>query len=491
MSSDALHNCVQSVSVEVRSQFCRASDESMQLRRPRSRQPPTSENIHARPHFMRPTANSSVRRSAAKIPPPLNPQSVPLSQPLGRRPPAAPWHSRRSNITATDPVQIASLWEKVMSYTTDTESSKGRRRAKPSSTTGKTTASASTSGQRWRQTPTASEASSVRPTKKPSAKVGDIDFVDTALEPCGITIQNKGVNKDLHKHFGLQESSRDPNRRLAAYKKELSLGVWLDPDLGRIQQEYKAMRVYECNEAEHSAYALRDIFLDEARHPWLPEEDGDQRWLPVRMLQLVRRLPQDEWLAPPSISISGKRYDWDIRPDCAYHVSLQAFQPGFRPSVRKHVSVVQKRAFCPYLTIEFKKDEQTLATARHQVAVASAIALFNRYRLKSCALQMSGRIWSEEDMSQMRHYGITFTGSSWDLWCTVPKTFETWTGCNMSTIYSGDCCILAGVQQLVSIMNDVHYWGLQVHGRSCKADIAAKIHSDPDADTNDITFLDD
>jgi hypothetical protein len=32
-------------------------------------------------------------------------------------------------------------------------------------------------------------------------------------------------------------------------------------------------------------------FLDEPRHPWLPEEDGDQRWLPVRMLQLVRRLP--------------------------------------------------------------------------------------------------------------------------------------------------------------------------------------------------------
>ena len=39
----------------------------------------------------------------------------------------------------------------------------------------------------------------------------------------------------------------------------------------------------------------------------------------------------------------------------------------------------------PYLTIEFK-DEETLATARHQVAVASAIAPYNRYRLKSCAL---------------------------------------------------------------------------------------------------------
>jgi hypothetical protein len=376
-----------------------------------------------------------------------------------------------------------------MAHTTDTESSKGKRREKNSSFGSMMSKSASASGQRWRQTPPTSEASSVRTRKETAAKVTDADFMDAVLEPYGITIQNKGVNKDLYKHFRIQELPRDPKHRLDIYKEALSLDVWLDPDAEHIQREYKAMRVYECNEAEHSAYALRDIFLDEPRHPWLLEEDGDQRWLPVRMLQLVRKLPQDELVAPPLVGSVGKRYEWDIRPDCVYHVSLQAFQPGFRPSIRKHVSVVQKRAFCPYLTIEFKRDEDTLATARQQVAVASAMALYNRYRLKCCALQMTGEEWTEEDREHMRHYGITFTGSTWDLWCTVPTSFLTWTGCNMSTIYSGDCCILAGVQQLISIINDIHYWGLMVHGRACKADIAAKVHSDPDADTNDITLL--
>jgi len=61
----------------------------------------------------------------------------------------------------------------------------------------------------------------------------------------------------------------------------------------------------------------------------------------------------------------------------------------------------------------------------------------------------------------------------------------------MSTTHSSDCCILAGVQQLVNIVNGVHYWGLAVHGRSCKADIAAKFHSDSEADANDITLLED
>ncbi|KAH8696844.1 hypothetical protein GQ44DRAFT_779484 [Phaeosphaeriaceae sp. PMI808] len=391
---------------------------------------------------MHPTANTSVRRCAAKLPLPSGSSSSSPSQSLVRHPPAASRPARRSVVAATDPAKIAWLWKRVMSQNTETESSRGKRKTKTSSTGSITSASASTSGQRWRQTPLTSEASSSRTRRETAAKVVDTDFIETVLEPYGITIQNKGVNKDLCKHFRIQELPHNYKGRLDAYKEVFTLEVWLEPNTERIQREYKAMRVYECNEAEHSAYTLRDIFLDEARHPWLPEEDGDQRWLPVHMLQLVRKLP--------------KRYEWDIRPDCAYHVSLQAFQPGFRPSVRKHVSVVQKRAFCPYLTIEFKKDEKTLATARHQVA--SAMALYNRYRLKSCALQMSGGKWSEEHMNQMRHYGITFTGSTWDLWCTMPKTFETWTGCSMSTIYSGDCCILAGVQQLISIINDIHYW---------------------------------
>ncbi|KAI1184663.1 hypothetical protein F5B17DRAFT_70602 [Nemania serpens] len=183
---------------------------------------------------------------------------------------------------------------------------------------------------------------------------------------------------------------------------------------------------------------------------------------------------------------SGSRF---IETNCAYHVSLQAFQPGFRSKVRKHVSVVQQRAFCPCLTIEFKKDEENIDTARHQVAVSSAMSLYNRYLLKSLTLQASGASWSEEDQSQMRHYGITFTGSNWNLWCTVPKAFTEWTGCTVSSIYSADCRTLVGIQQLVEFLNDIHYWGLEVHGKFCKKDIHVKTRSDPSADTRNVSLL--
>jgi len=117
---------------------------------------------------------------------------------------------------------------------------------------------------------------------------------------------------------------------------------------------------------------------------------------------------------------------------------------------------VQRRAFCPYLTIEFKKDEETLATARYQVAVASAIALYNRYRLKNCALQMSGGSVGrrhEPDAPLRHHIHWIRLGQ----WCTVPKTLKPGlvAACPPYTLATAAS---AGVQQLISIINDIHYW---------------------------------
>ncbi|KAF7508179.1 hypothetical protein GJ744_009476 [Endocarpon pusillum] len=37
--------------------------------------------------------------------------------------------------------------------------------------------------------------------KEAAAKITDVDFATTVLEPCGIQIQNMGVNKNLNKTF--------------------------------------------------------------------------------------------------------------------------------------------------------------------------------------------------------------------------------------------------------------------------------------------------
>ncbi|KAI1123187.1 hypothetical protein F5Y10DRAFT_57349 [Nemania abortiva] len=440
--------------------------------RPRSKWPPTDSEASARPSYTLPTASSSARTRASKS-----------------------TSSLYSDVAATDPEYTAWLWKAVMSPLDPTASSRGKRTGTSSAPRSTTSASTLVSRQTRQQTLLTSAPASGKTKQEPAAKVTDADFPESVLETHGVTIREDGVNQDLRKSFNILDLPSDPKERLDIYKKSFALDAWLEPDIIRIRREYKSMQVYQSNEAEYAAYALSNIFLDEPRYPWLPQEEGEKCWLPVRMLQLVCKPPQTKWHAPPAVNPPKKQceYKWDIRPDCAYYVSLQAFDPNLRPNIHRHILALQKRAFCPYLTIEFKKDEDSLAVARHQVAVASAIALYNRYRLKREALEISGGDleWSEQHKSQLRHYGITFAASSWILWCTVPKTFPDWTGCTMSDIFSGDCCILPSAQKLVSVINDIHYWGLQTHGKSCKSDIYTKIRSTPDADLNDISILED
>ena len=99
-----------------------------------------------------------------------------------------------------------------------------------------------------------------------------------------------------------------------------------------------------------------------------------------------------------------------IPPSLTYDsAALQAFEASFRGDVKRHTLVAQRRAFGSYLTIEFKKDEDSLNTAYYQVAVASTISLYNRYLLKAAALKATQREWSEEHKNQMRHFSITFS----------------------------------------------------------------------------------
>ncbi|KAI0875521.1 hypothetical protein GGS24DRAFT_515436 [Hypoxylon argillaceum] len=371
----------------------------------------------------------------------------------------------RFHVATTDPEHTTQLWKAVMSYRGDAESSRGKRRETPCASSSKPTTSSPLTPRRRQPSTSITASLAAESGEIITAKVTDADFMESVLEPYGITIQTGGGNKDLRKHFGILSLPTDLKDRLDVYKKafRVPLNVWLEADMKRsrrIQQEYKSLTVYGCNEAEYSTYALRDVFLDEPRRPWLPIEQGDQRWVPIRLLRLLQKpnkIQPENWDAPPELCEPRKRYEWDICPDCAYHVSLLAFQTRVRSNIEDYVSVVQRRAFCPYFTIEFKKDEDNITTARYQ----------------------------------MRHYGLTCTGVRWNLWCTVPKSFDSWTGCNMLRLYSGDCDVFEGVQQLIGIINDIHYWGLEVHGKSCKADIVAIAQSDPDTDTNDITLLEE
>lgn len=367
-----------------------------------------------------------------------------------------------------------------MAYGAETESSKGRGRKEAPSVTG-TLASTSTSTSRRPQhkilaTPT---SSTHKPKKEPTAKISDLDFETTVLTPYGITIERRSLTQSFYDHFSLSKLPNDRTERFNVYKKKFALNIWLAPNnehAKRIQEEFCAMKDYLCNEAEFAAYALQEMLLDERRYPMIMEP-SEMLMAPVRTIQLVQKPTPGTWKVPTRLTSSEKQYEWDIRPDCAYYISLRAFPLNFRLDVEKFVSVVQNRACCPYLTIEFKKYLETPQTATNQVAIASAIAVYNRWHLKHEALQKLNVAsdWPEDHKNQLRHYSITFIGPKWQLWYIVPKTYDTWSGCTMFQMKFGDCSNANSVMLLLSILNDIHYWGLTVHAKSCLVDIGTLV----------------
>ena len=186
---------------------------------------------------------------------------------------------------------------------------------------------------------------------------------------------------------------------------------------------------------------------------------------------------------PPILdrTVPYKPYNFDIRPDCSYWISLQAFNPLYRKRVGEYVSVQKKRILCPYLTIEFKRDNSTLIKARNQVAVASALALYNRWKLAEARRVVTGkqRSGSERHKEVLKHYGLTFTGRNYEFWCMEPtlSSQESWIGCRMYRLVKDELDSNEGVRLFVDWINEIHRWGLKIHGPSCEVDIKHCIDS--------------
>ena len=228
-------------------------------------------------------------------------------------------------------------------------------------------------------------------------------------------------------------------------------------------------------EAEFTSFGRERLLKGEPRTRQLPE---DRKYRPERMIELVAKPSvDDKWIEPPILfsdsSASARRYGFDIRPDCAYWLSLQAFNKSWRSLIKQYALVMYRRVAFPYFTIEFKRDDSTGITAENRVAVAGAMALYNRYSLRSEHLQLAKKKEQVSDIACLKHYSATFSECHYSLWCIEPKLAQdgTWHGCTMSRIFRDNCDIGEGLLSCVQWLNEIHAWGLAKYGPACQRDI--------------------
>lgn len=313
----------------------------------------------------------------------------------------------------------------------------------------------------------------------------DKDFPQRVLYSRKINFDKAHIPLRASGHFELHS---EPNGECNFYYTEQRSApvspVWLNADeqwVEEVTEDYDSMMRERLCEAEFAAYALEKFLRRDRRLGALSRKKEERLWHTIRVLELVAKPTETLWMAPPVLEQDEKEgytnYDFDIRPDCAYWLSDQAFARNYKPLVNQHVFVSgqQAKVTCPYLTIEFKKDECDISVARNQVAAATALFLYNRYELRRRSLELSGQEWSVELSKHLQQYGMTFTGSTYEVWWIEPLLTDEfkWDGCCMHRVWSGECTDADSVCDLIDWINEIHCWGLTVHGPQCELDVKA------------------
>jgi len=319
---------------------------------------------------------------------------------------------------------------------------------------------------------------------------GSPDFDACVLAPRGIILHRSVQFVTPHFHFETEplqttDELRTPYKILPELQ---NTTIWIErrmPFLERVKKEYFCMTYNSEPEAEFQDFALGNLLRRECREIELPET---RTFLPERLLQTILKCalsdPNEFWVMPPVTqpATPQRPYNFDIRPDCTYWISLQPFSSKYRFTVQSVVALhSQDRLLCPYLTIEFKRDTTADTKAEQQVAVAGSLALYNRWSLRKRRLSKCDASYSaEESWRHIRHYGVTFGGPKYKVWCLEPthSSDETWQGCRMKLLSAGSCANhTSDVLNLVDWLNEIHRWGISVHGPECEKDVKVLIHA--------------
>ncbi|KIX01454.1 uncharacterized protein Z518_09180 [Rhinocladiella mackenziei CBS 650.93] len=306
------------------------------------------------------------------------------------------------------------------------------------------------------------------------------------LVPRGIQIVKKPVRQlalDHFQYFGTDETQcREWTlKRVESEKDEDTVFLRGGPHFNmNIARQYTEMVAIQLCEEEFATVAKAELL--KSPH-FLPIEEKDKTWKAQRLIQLYTQTDADSFWATPPL-LSGEEYrgkDFNLRPDCAYWLSIQSFSESHRELVDMATFTVRNRYTAPYLTIEFKKSENTIEQATNQAIAASSLALFNRFRLKEDRLSTSKKPWNRKHFDQIRHYMMTFTGPMAMIWVVKLKSSAasdesysqvTWDGCEAVQIWKCNCTKAGAVGDLVDYINAIHRWGL-IHGAYCRRDVKA------------------
>ena len=306
------------------------------------------------------------------------------------------------------------------------------------------------------------------------------DFKHNVLRPRSVTINRESLPVTAYAHFDVNEPP-GPNMTQHEYYTDVrsvpKSTIWVETDaafIRTVQETYSEMLRWKMCEAEFATYAKEELLK---RNKSLDKDS--RQFQTMRLVELVNKPEQKtNWVPPPLTEAPSlaNEFAFDIRPDCAYWVSLQGTDKKLRYMIEAIVHTIYGNFASPYFTIEFKKDDQESEVALNQLAGASALALYNRFCLRQKRF-LQEETWTTRRTRMLRHYGLTMQGDEYTVWCTRPTLTDdySWVGCEMERIGCGKCSREHDIRELIYWINEIHCWGLTKHAPRVEKDIKWKI----------------
>ncbi|TKA23379.1 hypothetical protein B0A54_17998 [Friedmanniomyces endolithicus] len=310
-----------------------------------------------------------------------------------------------------------------------------------------------------------------------------------------------------YRHFGTEAPGRERKSKdelVSWYQTRSGLEdafIWLSllpEDVRNVEHEYRQMVAAEEEEAKFAFYGKLAFFQQDVAH--IPRSSARKRsayckmeWAPKPDGDLLRCPPMVSHVG--SLAASGRNeapFTFNNKPDCTFWLPMVQFNPVYRRAVPRLTFMVPKAEVVgPYLTIEFKKADQDMASAVNQLAAAAALILFNRVtlrirRLNEYPLQRE-QCSVLSHFEGLKHYGIALAAQYANIYVITPRFEETgkdrdgqhgafdvasvWQGCRVRLLVSLDLTREEDVLEMRCWVNEVQAWGLATHSADLIVDV--------------------
>lgn len=175
-------------------------------------------------------------------------------------------------------------------------------------------------------------------------------------------------------------------------------------------------------------------------------------------------IEHSEWLSIPG---PESQYMGDLHPfACTFWLPAGAYGPGLEEYLSYFTCCLGDTMIFPYLTVDFRGEEEQIGETRLRAAYSGTQALFNRFRLHKKAWGKAQPDTEAGDSMVLCHFIILFDKKNCEGWQITVDKHDEWTGkgCTMRRIFYSSLRSAKSIQILDEWIHEIHHWAATRYG---------------------------